>query len=292
MYGSTHINRDISGYVQEEVMSSITSTGLSGFQPSTTSNAKLQDAIARLVGLPGLFPTTDSVTGLSTVARLQAQNADIRRISGNIVQALSLSQVAGGGVSEIQSAAQQLQALAQQAQSSTITDDARASFNDQFQQLVQRINTIAQDTNFNGASLLNGSLSGDNGVSLETAISGTENSAGAGDLSIGDLSASSLFGADSLNLLSSSNASDALNAISNALNTLAGTNSDIGVFQQALGYASANVETVLANQTAAESSIQASDEFNPVTTNVQQNVAGAVAAQTSQLSPALLQLVS
>ncbi len=274
-------------------MSSISSlSGVSNYQPSTTSNAKLQEAIARLVGLPGLFPTSDSVSGLSTIARLQAQNADVRRISGNIVQSLSLSQVADSGVSNIQSAVQQLQSLAQQAQASDINTESRASLNEQFQQITQSINQIAQNTNFNGRALLDGSLSGDNSVSLETAISGIDNVAGAGDLSIANLSSSGLFGGASLDLLSAGNASDALAAVSNALSTLSNVSSDIGVFQQALDFASANVDTVLANQVAAESAIRDGEEFSPATNNVQQNATSAVTAQTSKLSPALLQLVS
>lgn len=273
-------------------MTSIPSlSGISGVQATPqNSNAKLQAAIARLVGLPGLFPTADSVAGLSTVAKLQAQIADIRQLSGNIAGSLSLSQVAESGVSDIEQAVQQLQSLAQQVQSAPLTAEARAGLNAQFQQVARQIDTIATGTRFNSQPLLDGSLNGGSALSLETAISGNNVEGGAGDLSIGDLRTSALFGGQTLDL-SADAIAGTVEALGNALVTLGNVRSSISVFQQALDFASANVDTALANQLAAQSDLADADIGSQLADNVQQN-AHAVTAQTSQLSPALLRLIS
>jgi flagellin len=281
------------GIIQEEVMTGISSlSGVSGIQPNQNSNARLQAAIARLVGLPGLFPTTDSVSGLSTVAKLQAQKADIRQLSVNIAQSVSLSQVADNGVSNIQQAVQQLQSLAQQARAETSTPESRATLNTQFQQVAQQINEIVASTNFNGQSLLDGSLSGSGSISLASAIVGDSENTGAGDLFIADLSASTLLNG-SLDILTSENASQAIETLGNTLQNLGGVRNDISVFQQALDFAAANVDSVLANQQAAESAIRDGDDLGSgVSSNIQQNAGSAVAAQAGQLSPTLLRLIS
>jgi flagellin len=269
-------------------MTSISSLGVSGGQPVQNSNARLQAAIARLVGLPGLFPSSASIVGLSTAAKLQAQTADIRQISANIAQASSLSQVAQADVSDIQDAVSQLQSLAQQAQADNVSTEQRASLNTQFQQIAQQINQLALSSNFNGRALLDGSLSGSGALSLETVVGG-EGSVGTGDLSIGNLTVSKLFAGGQLDISSKENAGQALTQIATALATLSSTSEDIGIFQSALDYASANIDTVVANQLAADSAIRDSD---PLAADLQQNASNAIAAQTTQLSPKLLQLIS
>lgn len=271
-------------------ISSLPSVASTQLQATKNINSRVQAAIARLVGLPGLFPSTDSISSLSAAAQLQAQNAEVRQAAGNIVQALSLSQVADSSASQIQSTLGQLQSLAQQASSGALNDDNRAQLDAQFQQLVQQLNSLARDSNFNGRSLLDGSLSGEGAISLEQVIAGDSSDANA-DLSIADLTSNGLFNGQNLNILSSGSAASALSAINGAINQLAGVRATIGSFQQVLDVAAANVDSVLANQLASQSVLESADFTSP-SSDVQQNAVNAVAAQTNQLSPALLQLVA
>jgi flagellin len=271
-------------------ISSLPNVASTQLQASKNINSRVQAAIAKLVGLPGLFPNTDSISSLSTAAQLQAQNAEIRQASGNIVQALSLSQVADSGASQIQSTLGQLQSLAQQASSGALNDDNRAQLDAQFQQLVQQLNSLARGSNFNGRSLLDGTLSGDGAISLEQVIAG-EGDASAADLSIADLTSNGLFNGQNLNILSSGSAASALSAINSAVEQVAGVRATIGSFQQVLDVAAANVDSVLANQLASQSVLESAD-FSSPSSDVQQNALNAVAAQTNQLSPQLLQLVA
>jgi flagellin len=196
--------------------------------------------------------------------------------------------VAEVNVSDIQQAVSSLQSLAQQAAQPDVTEQARSQLNTQFQQVASQINQLALSANFNGRALLDGSLSGSGSLSLETVISGNSVAGGSGDLSIANLSTQGLFGGN-LDISTIEGAGQSLTSLATAVDRLASVREDINVFQLALDYASANVDTVLANQVAAESAIR---EGEPVSANVQQNAGNAVAAQGTQLSPTLLQLIS
>jgi len=271
----------------------LTLSGLGGVQPQSIQNAgnKLQAAIASIVS--GSQSQASDVADLSIASQLQSQTAALRQVSSNLAQAFSLTQVADGGATQIQAVLGQLQTLAQQAKSPTLNVNNRQQLNEQFQQLSDQIDILSTSTTFNGQPLLNGSVSGNNALSLDSFLApGSSNGDG---LSIGSLSSSSLFGGQSLNILNADNAGQASDVIGNALNQLTGVRAGLGSFQQTVNYAAANVDSALANQQAAQSNISDTDIASASTqyslADIQQNAAIALAAQGNNLSPALLQLV-
>jgi flagellin len=215
----------------------------------------------------------------------------LRSASNNIAQASSLTQVADGGAQQIQNALIQLQSLAQQANSPILNSANRADLNQQFNQILASVNQLAQSTSFNGQNLLDGSLNGNSSLSLD-ALLGTANAGGA--LSISDLTSGGLL-AGIGNLLSADSAGQSLSALSDALNQVISTRADIGSFQQTLNFASANIDSAINNQEAAQSQLSETDiaaaSTRKAQDEVQLNAAIALVAQTNNLSPALLKLV-
>ena len=267
--------------------------GIGGAAQTGVTNAsdKLQSALNSIV--TGTSESAD-VADLSIATQLQSQTAALKVVSGNLTQAFSLTQVAGGGLSQIQQVVGQLQVLASQAQSPVLNANNRKQLNQQFQQLASNITDIAKSTSFNGQNVLDGSLSGTNALSLDHLL-GQGGGNGDTTLSIPDSSANSLFGGQNLNLLSADSASQALSALGDAFNQITGTEANVGSFQQTLNFAAANVDSAITNQQAAQSSISETD-FAAASTqsslaDVQYNAAIAVAAQANNLNPALLQLV-
>jgi len=266
--------------------------GIGGTLPQTgVTNAsdKLQAALASIVSNN---QSSDNVAAVSIAAQLQSQTSALKTVADNLTQGLSLTQVAEGGIEQIQSIIGQLQSLASQAQSPVLNANNRRQLNQTFQQLSSQLTTIAGTTSFNGQNTLDGSLSGANALSLDSMLgksSGSDNI-----LSIANQSANSLFGG-ALDISSAEGASQALAALGNAQNEVTGTQSNIGAFQQTLNYALANVDSAITNQQAAQSSISDTDIASASTqtslADVQYNAAIAVAAQTNNLNPALLQLV-
>jgi len=270
-------------------------SGLAGLQQQQDlqkSNAKLGAAIAALASGNRLTSASTDISSLSVASQLQSAVSGLKQASGNIAQASSLAQVAGGGISQLQEITQQLQTLALQAKSPVLNDNNRKDLNEQFQQLVKQIDSVVSNTNFNGKKLLNGDLKGSGSISLGSILStDTTDSA---VLSIADLSSESLFGG-ALDLSAPAGADNALSAISGALDKLTSANADVGSFLQSADYAAANIETAIANQDAARSTLQDTDFAEAASlqsrATLQQNAAIAVAAQSNRLTPAILQLI-
>ncbi len=270
-------------------------SGLAGLQQQQDlqkSNAKLGAAIAALASGNRLTSASTDVSSLSIASQLQSAVSGLKQASGNIAQASSLAQVAGGGITQIQEITQQLQTLALQAKSPVLNDSNRNDLNEQFQQLVKQIDDIASGTNFNGKKLLNGDLSGSSSISLGSILSSEATDSAV--LSLADLSSESLFGG-AINLSTQDGAGNAITAISAALDKLTAANADVGSFLQSVDYAAANIDTAIANQEAARSTLQDADFAEMATlqsqASLQQNAAIAVAAQGNRLTPAILQLI-
>jgi flagellin len=272
-------------------------SGLSGThsQNLQKANAKIQIAIAALATGERANRASDAIAELAIATQLQTRTSSLKQASGNLAQASSLAQVADGGAAQIQDTLQQLRDLATQANSPVLSDANRKQLNEQFQQLKSDIDRIASNTSFGEQELLNGDLTGDKSISLNGAL-GIE-SGGEGDqqLSIDSLSSNELFGGQGLNLLSAANASQAVNAIGDALKRATSVRANIGAFQQSVEFAAASVDSAVANQEAAQSILTDTDFAETSTgfslANLQQNVDLAIIAQSNKLKPGLLQLI-
>lgn len=272
------------------VINSITGTGgLQQAQAVRNASEKLQAVIASIV--KGTIE--GDVAKLSVAAQLQSQTAGLRQVSGNLAQGLSQTQVAEGGVEQIQGALRELQSIAQQASNPVLNDANRQQLNEQFKKVVETIDKIAGSTSFNNKPLLDGSVSGDDALSLDALLGNPDG--GSADLTISSLSSSALFDGNAIDVLSADNAGQALTAINEALNRVISTRADIGAFQQTLNFASANVDTAIINQEAAQAALSETDlaeaSANAAQADVQREAAIALQAQGNRLSPALLKLV-
>jgi|GEM_PF-1921581 len=259
------------------------------------SGSKLQTAIASLITGKSATGSTEDVSLVSLATQLQSQVAVLKKASSALAQASSLTEVAGKGVSQIGDALSQLKTLAEQAQSPTLSASDRGALNQQFQQLVATINQTATSTTFGGKGLLDGSLSGDNAVSLDSLLLAESESGDSLTLSIGNLSTSSLFDGQSLDLLSADGASNALGAITTALSDVGKLEAGISAFSQGLGYAAANVDSAVFNQDAAASVLDGIDFVEGSTAlaiaNYQFSAAEALSAQTKRLPPSFLEIL-
>lgn len=254
------------------------------------TNSKLQSTIESIVSGNINTQNADNVAAVAVAAQMQSQLGNLRQVTANISQNLSLTQTAGDAVAQEIGIVGQLQQLATQANVSGLNAQQRQSLNTQFQQLASQLDQIANTTSFNGQNLLNGTFS----TSVAQAM-GAGGDSGT-TLSIGNLSAQSLFGGTTPDLLTQQGAAVAQNALQQALNTLGGVQSGIGSFSQTLDYAAASAETALNNIAAANSNIsdtdlaQASTQLSQLI--VQQNAQVALEAQANKLPGNMLDLLN
>lgn len=101
----------------------------------------------------------DDAAGLSISENLRAQIRSMTQAERNANDGISFVQVAEGGLNEIGNVLIRLRELAVQASSDTVGDRERGFINQEVQSMVQEIDRIANVTNYNGISLLNGESS-------------------------------------------------------------------------------------------------------------------------------------
>lgn len=157
---------------------------VSGTLSALIAQRTLGAARAKLVGTSQALASgnrinraADDISALSAATALQTNVSTLRTASNNVAQASSLLQVADGGLQQISTALDRLQEIAVQANSGALDDAARKGLNQEFQGLVEEIDRLAGNTNFNNVNLLDGSLSADS--SLQTVSAPATQASGA-----------------------------------------------------------------------------------------------------------------
>ncbi len=238
--------------------------------PLSSSSAQVSSAVT---------PTANSNAANTSAVVLSPgaslQTSSLVTASASFAQLSSLLEVAQDGAGQISDILQQLLSLAQQGGNSQTASS-------EFQQLLTEVNLIAGNTSFNGASLLNGSFAAPTGEDDSSA------------LSLPDLTTQGLFGSNTLSLGTGSN-SDVIAALNGAQDQVNGTSQDITGVQSQLSFALANVDTALANSTAASSTLSDNDLTDGAQGDTLSSLLGtpgiSAQAQTGNLSETLLGLV-
>lgn len=179
--------------------------------PSLGTQRQVGRAADRLTrGLQGLASglrinrAADDAAGLAIADRLRAEIRGLNQEIGNFQSGVNLLQTAEGGLEAQGGVIQRIRELALQASNGTLTDEQRSSINVEAQELRATLDDIGQNTEFNGLSPLDGSVSN---VSLD----------GAGDIQVNlrESTVSSL-GLDDLDLSTAGGAAAALDSLDQA----------------------------------------------------------------------------
>ena len=125
---------------------------------STQSN--LQTSLTRLSSGLRINSAKDDAAGLAIAERFSTQVKGLTVASRNANDAISLSQTAEGAMSEIGNNLQRIRELAVQSSNHTNSQGDRDALNNEVEQLVNEIDRVANQTDFNGTKLLDGSFSG------------------------------------------------------------------------------------------------------------------------------------
>lgn len=105
----------------------------------------------------------DDAAGLTISEKMRSQIRGLHQAGENAQDAVSLVQVAEGGMNEIHSILQRARELAVRCSNGTYTDTDRANVNQEVVSLLTEVNRISESTQFNGKTLLDGSMSGTGG---------------------------------------------------------------------------------------------------------------------------------
>jgi flagellin len=101
----------------------------------------------------------DDAAGLAISEKMRGQIRGLNQAARNSQDAISMIQTAEGGLNEVHDILQRMRELAVQASNSTLVTEDRESVGEELVALKAEIDRIADDTEFNGKSILDGSLS-------------------------------------------------------------------------------------------------------------------------------------
>ena len=234
----------------------------------------------------------DDAAGLAISENLKAQIRGLKQANRNAQDGISLIQVAEGGLNETSSILIRLRELGVQAASDTIGPVERQFLNVEYDQLVSEIDRIADGTEFNGTSLLNGT-----GAILDFQV-GTRNDPAIDRISFDASKANANSAALGINLTSvadKASAQNSLGAIDQAIINVSAMRADFGALQNRLQSTVNNQNISVENLSAANSRIRdvdvAEESSELVRNNILMQAGTSVLAQANQSSQSALSLL-
>jgi len=257
------------------------------------SSSEQETEFARLSSGKRITKSADDAAGLAISKKLDASTKGLQMASRNANNAISMIQVAEGGLNESTNILTRLRELSVQAGSDTVGDQERGFLNMEYQQLSQELDRIANTTQFNGMSLLKGDSSNGTLDFQVGAYGGEENriqfDAGNTDATIENL------GVGGTSISDKSEAWDNLERIDSAIDKVSGFRANMGAVQSRLQTSANNLDTQAVNQEGARSRIEDTDyaasSAKIASINIMKAAGTAVLSQANDLPMGALKLV-
>lgn len=257
-----------------------------------TISRDLQKSFAQLSSGSRITKSADDAAGLSISEVLKGEIRGYRQAHRNAEDAVSMVQVAEGGMNEISNMLVRMRELAVQSASDTIGDRERTFVDKEAQQLKNEIERIAQTTRFGSIKLLDGS-----GDKYDFQIDINNNDfqdritfdAGATNVKLDNL------GIDGLEFSSKEGARTGLEVLEGAQIKVNSQRADLGAMQNRLVSTQENISTSIENFSAANSRIRDTDIAMATSelarNQVLQTATISVMAQANQSTAVALKLI-
>jgi len=222
-----------------------------------STQASLSNTLARVSSGLRVNKAADDAAGSAVAMNLNTQARSGRQAMRNANDGISVIQTAEAATKEVLNILDRMRELAVQSASETLEDGERAYIDNEFHQLSDEIERIAQATEFNDLKLAEGthtSLTVQVGVS-----SGTESEV---SIDLGDLQATVLgvdTGTSGVDLTGATAAQSAIDTIDTAIDSVNKIRSDYGAVQNRLDSSIRNMSTYVESLTAAASQIVDAD---------------------------------
>ncbi|HUN26918.1 MAG TPA: flagellin [Steroidobacteraceae bacterium] len=144
-------------------MSLVLNTNISSLMAQnalTSSSGTLSTALEQLSTGLRINTAADDAAGYAIVQGMTSQINGMNQAEQNANDGVSLVQTASGALQEVTNDLQSMRSLAVESLNATNSGTDRSDLNTQFQQLLQDIDSVASNTQFNGVNLLDGSFQG------------------------------------------------------------------------------------------------------------------------------------
>jgi len=234
---------------------------------------------------------SDDASGLAVSEKLRAQIRGLNQAEKNLQNASSFIQTTEGYLNESQDIMHRLRELAVQSSNGIYTDEDRMQIQVEVSQLVDEINRIASQAQFNGMNMLTGSFA-TNGP-REMFFQVGANMDQRKRIYIGTMTAQALGlqaaqgGTNMISISTPDKANQAIGLVDNAMKQISKQRADLGAYQNRFEIAARGIAVASQNTTAAESRIRDVDMATQMVQFVKDSIL--VQAGTAMLAQANVQ---
>lgn len=259
------------------------------------SQSSLATAIERLSSGLRINSAADDAAGMAIANRFTSQIRGLTQAARNANDGISLAQTSEGSLDSINNNLQRIRELTVQAYNGTNSADDLASINSEIKARLDEIERVADQTQFNGINVLDGSAG--SGIVIQVgADDGETITIKANDAQVSALlSGATSITSSGLAISSGTVASGALAEIDTAIQKVDTMRSDLGAIQNRFDSAISNLHNTITNLTASRSRIQDADYAvevsNMTRSQILQQAGTAVLAQANQVPQSMLSLL-
>lgn len=147
---------------------------MTALNSSTKTTALAGNSMEKLSSGLRINKAGDDAAGLAISEKMRAQIRGMEQADRNTQDGISMVQTAEGAMEEVGNIAQRMRELSVQSANETNTSEDRAKISEELSQLHDEINRIADSTEFNGKSLLNGTKKVDTKIEVKLTETKTE----------------------------------------------------------------------------------------------------------------------
>ena len=232
-------------------------SALSAANTLNSTQGALSQTLARVSSGLRVTRAADDAAGSAVASNLSAKATSGLQAIRNANDGVSVIQTAEAATKEVVSILDRMRELAVQSSSETLDDGERAYIDNEYAELADEIERIAQATEFNDIALTDGTSTS---LTVQVGIDGT--TASQVDISLGDLQATKLgvdTGTSGVDLSAASSAQSAISTIDTALDSVNKMRSDYGAVQNRLESSVNNMTAYVESLMSAKSQIMDAD---------------------------------
>ncbi len=218
----------------------------------SVSSGRLQGNFSRLASGLRIATAADDAAGLAISERMRSQIKSYTVAGRNAMDGVSLAQTAEGALGEVSGILTRMRELTMQSANGTLSSSDRATLDNEFDQLKDEVDRIANTTVFNGINLLDGSAS--TGIPIQVGI-GNSLTNDVINVTLDSTSASQLsIAAADLNTITA--AQSALASIDSAIGAVNDARGVLGAQQNRMQSSLRSIQVQRENLSASESRIR------------------------------------
>jgi flagellin len=215
-----------------------------------SASSTLSTSMNRLSSGSRINSAKDDPSGLQIASQMGAQISSAGMAMSNMLDGLSLTQTAAGGLGQVSNTLQRLRELAVQSSNGVNSATDRQALQAEFSQLSNSLDSTAGQVQFNGQNLLDGTFN--------SAVQTGPNAGDTLNLTLGNVSSSAL-GVSTLDISTSAGSASALSAIDQAISSVGNLQSNVGAVESGLEASSASLSSNIVNLSASRSAINDTD---------------------------------